>query len=83
MGAAGNLRHNAAVQRMQVNLAEHHIGYDCPAILNDGGGSLVTGGFQRENPHGILSADFPQLRRHSFLIGHIRYLGSYRAEVSA
>ena len=61
MGAAGDFRHHAAIQGVEVNLAEHHVRHDGAAVFHHGGGGFVAGGFQGQNAHPIL---FPQrLRR--------------------
>ncbi len=46
MAAGGDLRHDAAVDRVQRRLGEDLIGEHLPAVLDDGDGGLVTGGFK-------------------------------------
>ena len=43
MAAGRDLRHDAAIDRMQGRLGEDLIGQYLPAVLHDGDGSLVTG----------------------------------------
>lgn len=53
MGACRNLRYDAAIGRVILELGEHDIGQDMAAALpvarDDGGGCLVTGGLDAEN----------------------------------
>jgi len=51
--ARGELRDDAAVGRVQLNLARNNGGSRRAAIADDGGGRFVAGGFDREDVHGI------------------------------
>ena len=51
MGAGGNLRHDAAVNRMQSGLRKDLIGENLAAVAHQGNGCLITGGFYGKNDH--------------------------------
>ena len=70
MGAAGDLRHHAAIEGVEVDLAEHHIGDDPPPVLDNGGGGLVAGGFQGQDAHMLLVAEGLRLSLNRFRIRH-------------
>jgi len=49
VGAGGDLREDAAVRRMQVNLGGDDIGDDVPPVADDGGSGLVATGFDAQD----------------------------------
>ncbi len=51
MGARRDFRDNAAERAMIVDLRQHDVGQDAPVVVHDGGGGLVTTGFNSQNNH--------------------------------
>ena len=49
--SGGDLGHHAPVEGVDIDLGGDHIGQDRAAVDNDGGGCLVTAGFDREDLH--------------------------------
>ena len=54
--ARGDLRHNAAVERVQVCLRRDGVGEHFATVFDNGNGGLVAGGFKSENFHCCASA---------------------------
>ena len=48
MTAGSDLRHDAAVDRVQLRLRKYLVGEYFPAVLDDSDGSFITGGFKRK-----------------------------------
>ena len=46
MAAGGDLRHNAAVDGMELSLGKDLIGQNPSAVLHNGNGGFITGGFK-------------------------------------
>ena len=67
---AGDFRHDAAIERMKVNLAENDVGDDGAPILDDRGGGFVAGGFQRQNANVVFHLQGIKLRAGRFSVGH-------------
>ena len=67
---AGDFRHDAAIERMEVNLAENDVGDDGASVLDDGGGGFVAGGFQRQNANVVFRLQGIKLRAGRFSVGH-------------
>ena len=54
--ARGDLRHDAAVERVQVSLRRDGVGEDLAPVFDDGDGCLVAGGLESEDLHCSASA---------------------------
>ena len=59
MAARRDLRHDAAVHRVQIGLGKDLIAQDLSAVLDDGHGGLVAGGFKGKYFH-VSSRPFPR-----------------------
>ena len=71
MSPAGNLRHHAAVEFMQVDLAEHHVAQDLPAVFNHSRRGFIAAGLQGEDADGFLVPQFLSLLAgFQFIIHH-------------
>ena len=68
--AAGDFRDDAAIERMEVNLAENDVGDDGAPILDDGGSGFVAGRFQRQNANVVFHLQGIKLRAGRFSVGH-------------
>ena len=53
--ARGDLRHNAAVERVQVCLRRNGVGEHFATVFDNGNGGLVAGGFKSEDLHAFAS----------------------------
>ena len=53
MLAGGQLRYHAAIDGMHLNLGGHAARQHRPTVLDNGGGGVVTGGFNGKNIHRI------------------------------
>ena len=75
MGPAGNLRHHTAIEFVQVNLAEHHIAQDLPAVLNYGCRGFIAAGLQGEDADSFLVPQLLSLQaRFQFIIHHSQFI---------